>query len=132
MNYEELVKALRHCMTKEDGITICEPCPYYGKGIECENVLHTDAAAAIEELQAEIRESMQKCAECGDRMVEPKQGEMYFLEYDNPETGEYEQTYFQCSVCGKYFYGIDECEAKHFNYCPNCGAKMEVQDGSSR
>lgn len=70
MNYEEQVKALRHCMTKEDGITICEPCPYYGKGIECENVLHTDAAAAIEELEAEIRESMQKCAECGDRCVE--------------------------------------------------------------
>ena len=26
--------------------------------------LYQDAAAAIEELQAEIRESMQKCAEC--------------------------------------------------------------------
>lgn len=55
MNYEEQVKALRHCMTKEDGITICAPCPYYGKGIECENVLHTDAAAAIEALQAEVK-----------------------------------------------------------------------------
>ena len=63
--------------------------------------------------------------------LEPKRGKMYFLEYDNPETGEYEQTYFQCSVCGKYFYGIDECEAKHFNYCPNCGAKMEVQDADT-
>lgn len=50
VNIPELVKALRHCMAKEDGITICEPCPYYCKGIECENVLHTDAAAAIEEL----------------------------------------------------------------------------------
>lgn len=53
-DYTELVKALRHCMTKEDGITICEPCSYYGKGIECENVLHTDAAAAIEALQVEL------------------------------------------------------------------------------
>lgn len=111
-DYTELIKALREA-----------PDDWYDAD------LHRDVAAAIEELQAEIRESMQKCAECGDRMVEPKQGEMYFLEYDNPETGEYEQTYFQCSVCGKYFYGIDECEAKHFNYCPNCGAKMEVQDG---
>ena len=33
---------------------ICEPCPYYGKGIDCENVLHTDAAAAIEALQEEL------------------------------------------------------------------------------
>lgn len=54
MSYEEQIKALRHCMTKEDSITICEPCPYYGKGIECENVLHTDAAAAIEALQADV------------------------------------------------------------------------------
>ena len=51
--YEELIKALRHCMTKEDGITICEPCPFYCTGIDCENVLHTDAAAAIEALEAE-------------------------------------------------------------------------------
>ena len=50
MKNDELVKALRHCMTKEDGITICEPCPYYGEGIECENVLHDDAADAIEAL----------------------------------------------------------------------------------
>lgn len=56
VNIPELVKALRHCMAKEDGITICEPCPYYGNGIECENVLHTDAAAAIEDLQAKISE----------------------------------------------------------------------------
>ena len=51
--YTELILALRHCMTKEDGITICEPCPFYCTGIDCENVLHTDAAAAIEALEAE-------------------------------------------------------------------------------
>lgn len=60
-DYTELVKALRHCMTKEDGITICEPCSYYGKGIECENVLHTDAAAAIEALQAELDKYHELC-----------------------------------------------------------------------
>ena len=71
VNIPELVKALRHCITKEDGITICEPCPYYCKGIECDNVLHTDAAAAIEELekerdyykqQYENRQRLIKCA----------------------------------------------------------------------
>lgn len=55
-DYGKLVEALRYCMAKEDGITICEPCPYYGKGIECENVLHTDAADAIEELEAENKQ----------------------------------------------------------------------------
>lgn len=126
-DYTKLVEALRYCgnFTEREGCD--ESCEYFND-MDCPNRIMSDAAAAIEELQAEIRESMQKCVECGDRMVEPKQGEMYFLEYDNPETGEYEQTYFQCSVCGKYFYGIDECEAKHFNYCPNCGAKMEVQE----
>ena len=187
-DYTKLVEALRHCMTKEDGITICEPCPYYGKGIECENVLHTDAAAAIEDMakhitemhervtvlqiaRGELEAEVERLKECNNELreaqtyidhygdkwmtsakdvptsaynhgymdgnneakqaLEPKRGKMYFLEYDNPETGEYEQTYFQCSVCGKYFYGIDECEAKHFNYCPNCGAKMEVQDADT-
>lgn len=98
-----------------------------------------DAAAAIEGLVKSVHIRDKHLDELNQyiwkleaevKRLEPKRGEMYFLEYDNPETGEFEQTYFQCSVCGKYFYGIDECEAKHFNYCPNCGAKMtEVQDG---
>ena len=36
---------------------------------------------------------------------------------------------YKCSECG-YIYtelSIDRCEA---NYCPHCGAKMEVNDGS--
>ena len=53
-DYSELVKALRWCMTKEDGITDCRPCHYYGKGIDCVGNLHTDAAAAIEALEAKV------------------------------------------------------------------------------
>ena len=49
MNYEELVKALLSASTVSTA---------WGN-------LMQDAAAAIEALQAEIRESMQKCAECG-------------------------------------------------------------------
>ena len=114
-DYTELVKAWRHCMTKEDGITICEPCSYYGKGIECENVLHTDAAAAIEALQAEIRESMQKCAECGEN--EPKRGEwINSKERMRPD---------MCSVCGCVYEADRFMDKIVWNYCPRCGAKME-------
>ena len=70
MMYEELIKALRQCMTKEDGITICEPCPYYGKGIECENVLHTDAAA-IEELSKTVKDLTTK-VECSPMQISEK------------------------------------------------------------
>ena len=49
---------------------ICEPCPYYGKGIDCENVLHTDAAAAIEELDAEETRLLLITSELQDKVVE--------------------------------------------------------------
>ena len=68
VNIPEMVKALRHCMTKEDGITICELCPYYGKGIECENVLHADAAAAIEALMDAEKTYLAELAQCHENL----------------------------------------------------------------
>ena len=63
------------------------------------------AADAIEALQAEV----------------PKRGEWIYL-YDGN---------YKCSVCGEW-YGVDETPvASGMNYCPNCGAKMEVQDGDT-
>ena len=50
MMYEQLVKALRSASTISSAW----------------EKLMLDAAAAIEALETEIRESMQKCAECGD------------------------------------------------------------------
>lgn len=147
MKYDELVKALRHCMTKEDGITICEPCPYYGKGIECENVLHTDAAAAIEELQADMKTygktafdegyamGLAKGEEIADKRwqaevkrLEPKRG--HWIENTHTigtTTGVYAIWHdYTCSVCG------GTMGRKNDAYCYKCGAEMEVQDGSSR
>lgn len=57
-DYTELVRALRSASTVS---TAWEK-------------LMLDAAAAIEALETEIRESMQKCAECGEN--EPKRGEI--------------------------------------------------------
>ena len=107
-----------------------------------------DAAAAIEALETEIRESMQKCAECGDEQeqkvkeLQARLGEAensaerwkdMYLTKQLPKRGEWvrkegELTYwYECSERGyrphieNYPYLSD--------FCPNCGAKMEVQDG---
>ena len=140
MNYEELVEALRWCSVDE--YVPCTGCPMNEEthGTGCFNIMHQRAAAAIEALNRLVYLNTERCEALRKQLGEahenyekhlseleaqlPKRGEMYFLEYDNPETGEFEQTYFQCSVCGKYFYGVDECEAKDFNYCPNCGSQM--------
>ena len=102
-DYTECVKALRYCMAKEDGITICESCSYHDKGIDCENVLHTDAAAAIEALQAQL----------------PKWGKWIRIDKHT----------IQCPLCHRYLdlRGINAGRGDA-NYCPNCGAKMEVQE----
>lgn len=56
-DHSKLVKALRHCTARSNGCVTCAGCPMSsenGDVIECINALHKDAAAAIEELQAEV------------------------------------------------------------------------------
>ena len=142
-SYTDLIKALRHCTDNEPSNGDCWNCPYQGE--KCHTLL-SDAAAAIEalqaeqkktvtqifgeeqmawegrckdlmkyisDLQAEIRESMQKCAECGEN--EPKRGEWELIDGAEPMR-------WGCSRC-KYM------SWETSTYCPRCGAKMEVQDG---
>ena len=71
--YEELVKALRYCVTSPDGFTDCNGCPKQGHSFDCEDELHKDAAAAIEELQAEVAELKRVNMEIFDDL--PKRGE---------------------------------------------------------
>ena len=108
MNYDKLVKALRHCVSDEKGVTKCAGCPYYPDITGCMDRLHTDAAAAIEELQAETVR------------LWPKRGKwINSKERMRPD---------MCSVCG-CAYEADRFMYKIvWNYCPNCGAKMEVQE----
>ena len=104
-HYTELVKALRYCA--ESGDFNCnKDCPMYPNYPKCLTKMDMDAAAAIEALQAQL----------------PKRGEWKYIVYHNGCTPDED---IVCSVCGKS--GLD-----NWNYCPNCGAKMEVHDGSSR
>ena len=114
-DYGKLVKELRGCKDMD----YCTDCPRMANGyVEFCNIKE-DAAAAIEDLQAQL----------------PKQGE--WVETEEKEWGIYPFKKQTCSVC--------DCKIDHifmlacmdyfddrdtvFHYCPNCGAKMEVQDG---
>lgn len=53
-------------------------------------------------------------------VVELKQGHW------DIHTDEYDCEYMKCSVCGEEFYPVDEDTVDRvYNYCPNCGAKMD-------
>ena len=115
---------------------------YVATGNEKAGQFLADAAAAIEALETEIRESMQKCAECGDANM-PKRGEwivdgMYTYNLRELNGKAYEPVY-RCSCCNRQmesYLRLDEPkmpeDADFPEYCPHCGAKMEVQDGANR
>ena len=101
-DYTKLVEALR---CKRDD---CEGCglAFFDKdeGWMCRYAAKDDdAASAIEALQAQL----------------PKLGEWIHVEGDEPWE-------WRCTVCHEIAEGRGE-----FRFCPNCGAKMEVQDESA-
>ena len=96
-DYTKLVEALRSASTVSTA---------------WEKLMH-DAAAAIEELQAQL----------------PKRGEWV------EENRRLRSSQFVCSECHRTAYDPQPTRDKawrkrcRYAYCPNCGAKMEVQDG---
>ena len=104
-DYTDLIQSLRCCATNK-----CESCPYEKKySYRCATPLVMDAADAIEALQDEVKR------------LEPKRGKWI----DSKERMRLDM----CSVCGSIFEADRFMDKIAWNYCPNCGAKMEVQDG---
>ena len=162
MDYEQRVKALRYCISGPNGVINCKGCPYFGSGIDCQNELHKDAVAAIEELQAEV-DKANKSADAYRAMYFAKRGDitiekvreldeidchfhsalirlMYkrIEEFESekktqlPKRGEWiriDKHTVQCPLCHRYLdlRGVNAGRGDA-NYCPNCGAKMEVQE----
>lgn len=106
-DYSELVKALRERARREN--------EWYEHGGDIIN----DAAAAIVALQAEIRESMQKCAECGEN--EPKRGEWKKAKPKGVVT--YSDGYAECSHCHETIW-----LGWGMNFCPHCGTQNKIID----
>ena len=130
-DYAKMVKALRDCASGDD--ERCFICTYHkASNMPCDNALMTDAAAAIEALQAELAGSKDaiRILKQNLEMKKPKRGEWAVREVDIP--GEIHPVAFRCmcSMCrNEYvFQRIPQ-------YCPDCGsmntAKMEVQDADT-
>ena len=136
-DYGKLVAELNHC---SNGIVQCDGCSYAGKTWDwgCESALMADAAAAIEELQAEAKKwesctyneqkeafkILQRCREL-EAELEPKRGEWIWIQKANG--GQYKG----CSVCHAPIPTdsmLDYLDDEDCEFCYSCGAKMEVQD----
>ena len=49
------------------------------------------------------------------------------------KTDEYDCEYMMCSVCKEEFYPVDADTVDTTpNYCPNCGAKMDLKEGETK
>ena len=130
-DYSKPGEALRCCIPNPP--ETCVGCTY-NTDVGC-NVarMMSDAADAIEALQAEVGQwkAAVKGQEDGIKVL---QAEVERLE---PKRGEWkvDMSHFSphivCSVCGVEIPCVAGwCMDAHMNYCPNCGAKMEVQDES--
>lgn len=116
-DYKKLVEALR--CNQGNGLCPYADCEYKSKNapICMPTRLTNDAAAAIEDLQAEVQELKRVNLEIFEDL--PKLGKWI---YHPKDAIEMMFTLPKCSICGH-----ESSDA--LNYCPNCGAKMmEVQE----
>lgn len=138
VNIPELVKALRHCISDPYGFVECDGCPIFCKGIDCQNDLHNNAAAVIKELQDKVVELEEElndadiAADDNGWQVEELQAEVERLQAQLPKRGEWiriDKHTVQCPLCHRYLdiRGVNVGRGDA-NYCPSCGAKMEVQE----
>ena len=146
-DYKELVKALRYCA--ESGDFNCnKDCPMYPNYPKCLTKMDMDAAAAIEELKQIAdhyeqtakdywKEACEYHAIVSAKDITAKESEELIrkfkklpcgpIEPNEPKRGEWElidgaePMRWGCSRC-KYL------SWETSNYCPRCGAKMEVQE----
>ena len=146
--FEKLIEAARTCYASGNPIDECclKGCPNFDSQPYCLDQILKDCAEAltesgaqiadkdyliqqqteeIERLRRDVKKQQEKMIELAGKL--PKRGEWSHVERVDRswETDEIFGFVVQCSICGNKTIGASL-------YCPNCGAKMEVQDGSSR
>ena len=135
-DYKKLVEALQCTVLIGIACPNCADRDCYansGNGLWCRvPKLLDDAADAIEELQAEVdtlkRTDSKRCQEClylgqpvGEQFM-PKHGE--WIRFNNPNYSPFDASskyLYECPFCGAVEY-------KRRKHCPECGAKMRVQE----
>lgn len=143
MTNAELIAALRWCADEDKICTEQTNCGYYGKGFFCQDVLLHDAADAIEADEARIAEleadkktlinvvkdkSEFRATKDAMRIAEleaqlPKEGEWKPLKGMQPP--ELHGKHY-CSNCDHIIHLA--LNGGVYNYCPNCGAKMDGKE----
>ena len=144
--YEKLIKALRICSSELN----CGDCPLLYRDSCSSDELMADAAAAIEALLKENKELIEDHPEMVEadghwewrkpngEVLMPKRGEwivfnkQMLINLENAREQYKELGYphrtelgLQCSNCRKVTY-VDS--GIKYEFCPHCGAKMEVQE----
>lgn len=119
MKNAELIKALRYCAEHEVcDYYIAKDCPRESTwmcGVDCNQILMLDAAAALEAAEKRIAELEAQL---------PKEGE-WIEANTRPRSAQ-----FYCSVCHRTCYDIQPTRDKawtkwcRYRFCPNCGADM--------
>lgn len=122
MKTEKLIAALRCCEHNS-----CAGCPYTEHNAECIGEVMGAAADKIEELVercaryaeeiAVLREEQKRAAAADVASVVHGRWEPCFDENCRCRWG-----FGKCSNCGQEYYAH---AINHYNYCPNCGAKMD-------
>lgn len=134
--YEELIKQMRFCAEDHSVVECQDKCPNFGNfrpSEYCFSKLLAKAADAIEELQRKMQTQIELTKFFRDKTFEL---ENRFEDYrmKSRARGKWELfkcrdawRHYQCSVCGKIVHNdiFDKTDCRS-NYCPNCGANMEV------
>ena len=131
--YDELVKALRYC--SHGGLVKCNECQYGGKEwpVGCMEAMMRDAAAAIEELQAEVK----RLKECIDELREAqtyidRYGDKWMTSAKDVPTSAYNHGYMDGKneaeqvlepKRGKWTW-IQRANGGHYKGCSVCHAPM--------
>ena len=121
-DYTKLVEALRYCA--ESGDFNCnKDCPMYPNYPRCLTKMDMDAADAIEALQAQLPKRGEWIVFNKQMLINLENAREQYKELGYPHRTELG---LQCSNCRKVTY-VDS--GIKYEFCPHCGAKMEVQDG---
>lgn len=78
-----------------------------------------------EDVYLKVSDAVQLLRELPSVTPKPKMGRWIYIQYDgNPRIGNW-----KCSLCMRnVMFGQNQNDKPLYNYCPNCGAKMESEE----